>query len=115
MKIPSILLAFVFSSAPLAAHEGGYDARGVVTSVGPQELTIKTKRGEEKFVLTPETQFVKDGSPATAGDLKSSDRAVVHAKKRGERLEAFKVQFKSAGRPKKGQATWQGLRRRSDD
>jgi hypothetical protein len=53
------------------------------------------------FVLTSETQFVKDGSAATAEDLKASERVVVHAKKNAGRLEAVKVQFKSAARPKK--------------
>jgi len=101
MKVASMLLALALCSAPVAAHEGGHDARGVVTSVGPQELTIKTSHGEEKFVLTPETQFVRDGLPATAQDLKSSDRVVVHAKKKGGRLEAFKVQLRSPASPKK--------------
>src|SRR5712664_2978398 len=101
MKVASILLAFALCSTPVAAHEGGHDARGVVTSVGPQELSIKTNHGEETFVLTPETQFVKDGSPATAQDLKASERVVVHAKKNAGRLEAVKVQFKSPARPKK--------------
>jgi hypothetical protein len=35
---------------------------------------------------------VKDGSPATAQDVKAADRVVVHAKKAGS-FEAFKVQF----------------------
>ncbi len=40
-------------------------------------------------------------SSTTAQDLKASDRVVVHAKKKAGRLEAVKVQFKSAERPKK--------------
>jgi hypothetical protein len=100
MKVASMLLVSALCSTPVFAHEGGYDARGVVTSVAPQELIIKTNRGEEKFLLTPETQFVKDGLPAAVQDLKSSDRVVVHSKKKGGRLEAFKVQFKSAAKKK---------------
>ncbi len=94
----SILLASALFTIPLAAraHEGGHDARGVVTAVAAQELTIQTSHGEKKFVLTPETEFVKDGSPATAQDLKASDRAVVHARKKAGRIEAVKVQFSSA-------------------
>ena len=90
----SILLALALSM-PLAgrAHEGGHDVRGVIASVGADELTIKTSHGEEKFVLTPETEFVKNGAPATAQDLKQSDRAVVHGKKKAGRMEAIKVQF----------------------
>ena len=101
MKIASILLAFALGSAPVTAHEGGQHSRGVVTSVDPQQLTIKTSHGEEKFVLTSETEFVKGGSPATVQDVKPSDRVVVHAKKNAGRVEAVKVQFKSASAPKK--------------
>jgi len=94
----SILLAFALCTLPLAAraHEGGHDVRGVIVSVGTDELTIKTSHGEEKFVLTPETEFVKNGAPATAQDLKQSDRAVVHGKKKAGRMEAIKVQFSPA-------------------
>ena len=101
MKTSSILIAFALCSVPAFAHEGGHDARGVVTSVDAHELTLKTAQGEEKFILTPETQFVKDGSPATLQDLKASDRVVVHAKKKAGGFEAFKVQFRSAATPKK--------------
>jgi hypothetical protein len=101
MKVASTLLALALCSAPVAAHQGGHDTRGVVTSVSARELIIKTSHGEERFVLTAGTEFVKDGSPGTAQDLKASDRVVVHAKQSGEHMEAVKVQFKSAASPKK--------------
>lgn len=93
MKSRSILLASVVFATAAIAHEGGQDTRGVVTAVSAQELTVKTSHGEEKFVFTPKTQFVKDGSPATAEDVKAQDRVVVHAKKKAGGFEAFKVQF----------------------
>src|SRR5438094_9476735 len=99
MKVASMLLVSLLCAAPVLAHKGGYDARGVVISVAPQELVIKTNRAEEKFLLTPETQFVKDGSPAGLKDLKPSDRVVVHAKKKAGRLEAFMVQFRTRRAP----------------
>ena len=101
MKVRSILLAVALGSASVSAHEGGHDARGIVTAVSSHELTVKTNHGEEKFILTPDTEFVKDGSPATAQDLKASDRVVVHAKRKAGGFEAFKVQFRSAATPKK--------------
>jgi Domain of unknown function (DUF5666) len=99
MRIASILLVVAALAGPLRAHEGGHDVRGTVSAVGSGELTVKTSHGEQKFVLTPETEFVKDGSPASAEDLKPADRAVVHSKKRNGRFEAVKVQFRhgSAG------------------
>jgi len=96
MKMISILVAFCFYAAPLAAHEGGHDTRGVVVSASADELVVKTGHGEEKFAVTDKTQFVKDGSAATAQDLQASDRVVVHAKKEAGRLQAVKVQFKRA-------------------
>jgi hypothetical protein len=98
-----MLLAFALGAAPLAAsaHEGGHDARGVVTSVSAEELTIRTKQGEEKFALGRETEFVKGGAPATAQDLNVGGRVVVHAKNKSGRLEAIKVQLAPAPGPKK--------------
>ena len=99
----SIMLAFALGVVPVAAraHEGGHDVRGVVVSAGAQELTVKTSRGSEKFVVTADTEFVKDGAPATAQDLKASARVVVHAKRRSGRMEAVKVEFSSALSPRK--------------
>ncbi len=103
MKIASLLFALALWTASLAAfaHEGGHDARGVVTSVSADELTLKTQHGEEKFAVGKETEFVKDGAPASAQDLNVGSRAVVHAKHKNGRREAFKVQFASPPAPKK--------------
>ena len=92
-----IIVSLLWALAgPAGAHEGGHDVRGVVSAVSPQELTVKTNKGSEKFALTPETEFVKDGSPATAKDLEESDRVVVHAKKKAGRMEAIKVESATA-------------------
>ena len=103
MRSTLLALAFASWAVPLAAgaHEGGHDVRGIVVSIGREDLTVKTSHGSEKFVLTPETEFVKSGAPAAAGDLKASDRVVVHAKKKGSRMEAVKVEFAPAAGPKK--------------
>jgi Domain of unknown function (DUF5666) len=93
MRRASIALALALASAAAPAHEGGHDVRGVVTAVSGEELKVKTSRGEETFALTAGTEFVKDGKPATAQDLKPSQRVVVHSKKQHGRFEAIKVQF----------------------
>ena len=94
MRIASILLVVAAFAGPLRAHEGGHDVRGTVSAVGSGELTVKTSHGVQKFAVTPDTEFVKDGAPATADDLKPADRAVIHAKKRNGRFEAVKVEFR---------------------
>jgi hypothetical protein len=96
MRTRIIISLLLVLAGPLSAHQGGHDVRGVVTSVSAQEITVKTSKGSEKFVLTPETEFVKDGSPSGAQDLEQSDRAVVHAREKNGRMEAIKVQFSSA-------------------
>jgi hypothetical protein len=89
-----ILISLLSALAlPTAAHEGGHDVRGVVTSISATELTVKTSKGSERFVVTPRTEFVKDGSPSAAQDLHESDRVVVHAKKKNGQMEAIEVQF----------------------
>jgi len=81
----------------IRAHEGGAHASGVVSAVGDDELTITTHDGDKKtFVLTKDTTFVRDGAPASKGDLKVGARAVVHARQVGARLEATSVRFASA-------------------
>src|SRR5882724_7160716 len=99
MKLVSLLLAIALWTSSLAAsaHEGGHDERGIITAVSADELTIRTEQGaKKKFALREETEFLKDGAPATVRDLTVGSRAVVHAKDNNGRIEAFKVQFASA-------------------
>jgi hypothetical protein len=93
MKARIIVSLLSALALPAVAHEGGHDVRGVVTSVSDKELTVKTSKGSEHFVVTPQTRFVKDGSPSSAQDLHESDRAVVHGKKKNGQMEAIEVQF----------------------
>jgi hypothetical protein len=95
MKGRVIISLLSVLALPAAAHEGGHDVRGVVTSVSAQELTVRTKTGSERFVVTPQTEFVKDGSPSTMQETHESDRVVVHAKKKNGQMEAIKVQCAS--------------------
>ncbi|MCA1828974.1 MAG: DUF5666 domain-containing protein [Myxococcales bacterium] len=93
MKARTIISLLSALALPAAAHEGGHDVRGIVTSVSGQELTVNTKKGAERFVVTPQTEFVKNGSRSAARELHESDRVVVHAKKKNGQMEAIKVQF----------------------
>jgi hypothetical protein len=92
LRAASMALALGLTAA-VQAHEGGHDVRGVVSAVSADELTVKTSRDEERFALTADTEFVKNGKPAAARDLKPSQRVVVHSKKQNGRMEAIKVQL----------------------
>ena len=76
---------------------------GISAKVEPTGIETAVA-GQLRRVGIPRS-FRKLGNPVasstTAQDLKASDRVVVHAKKKAGRLEAVKVQFKSAERPKK--------------
>src|SRR5437763_15344098 len=103
MKSTLLVFAFAAWAIPLAsgAHEGGHDVRGVDVSVSGADLTVKTSHGSEKFVLTPETQFVKNGAPATAEHIQTSGRVGVHVKKKRGRVEEVKGELSAQPAPKK--------------
>ena len=87
----------VASSA--AAHEGGIDLRGSVKAVTPERLTVATAQGDRSFALTPETSYARGSAPARRQDLRPGERVVVHARERGDRLEAVQVRAGPGGSP----------------
>jgi hypothetical protein len=71
------------------AHEGGLDARGTVSGIDAERITLRTEHGtEQAFALTASTEFVKGRAPAVREDVAPGMRAVVHARRIGDRLEA---------------------------
>lgn len=71
------------------AHEGGLDARGTVIGIDAERITLRTERGtEQAFTLSASTEFVKGRAPAGREDVEPGMRAVVHARRSGDRLEA---------------------------
>jgi hypothetical protein len=57
--------------------------------------------GDRPQPLSAYTGLAALRDAATPQDLQASNRVVVHARKSAGRLEATKVQFKSAGKAKK--------------
>lgn len=88
--LASAAAALLVASAA-AAHEGGGDARGVIKAVTAERLTVETAKGEKSFALTPETSYATGSAPARREDLRPGERVVVHARERGDRLEAVEV------------------------
>ena len=84
------------------AHGDERHVLGTVTKIGADAITVSTGQGVEKLVsIVPSTKFLKAGSPATLKDLKIGDRVAVHAKPKGELLEATEVKIGSAKGPAK--------------
>ncbi len=97
---PIMAAAALCGSVVARAHEGGIDARGVVQALSDDGLTVRTKRGDETFALTPRTRFTAGSRPVTRAELRVGDRVVVHAKGDGDRPEA--VEVRSAARDADG-------------
>ncbi len=89
LRLVSVLVAWALWASTGHAHEGGIDARGTVSGIDDERITLKTDSGtEQAFALTANTEFVKGKAPAARGDVAPGMRAVVHARRAGDRLEA---------------------------
>jgi hypothetical protein len=76
------------------AHEGGKHFMGQVKSVDASSLTIvTTTKDTVTLKLLPTTKFLKSKQPASAQDLKTGERVVIHAKQDGESWDAEEVDF----------------------
>lgn len=66
---------------------------GVVVSVSPQKLVVKSEGHNVEIMLMPTTVFERSHRKATVKDLKSGDKVVVDITEAGEMLHANKVVF----------------------
>lgn len=115
MKVRSLtlLLSLAFLAAAAVAHGDLKHVRGTVEKTSADSVSVKTAGGasiEVKLVAT--TTFVmRSGGvdkPGKLADLAVGDRVVIHAKPKGDTLEAVEVRFSaapvtaaSAGKPKR--------------
>ncbi len=85
-------VALLSLAVPAAAHEGGLDARGVVVTASADRISVRVGDGKELvFALTPQTRVVVGGKIAKVTDLVPGQRAVVHGRRAGDRLEAVSI------------------------
>jgi hypothetical protein len=98
----AVLTLLLAVSAVALAHGNEKHILGTVTSISANSMTVETSAQQSVTVeFTERTKFEKNGSPATAKDLKVGDRVVIHADASGDRLVANEVHF---GATKKMQA-----------
>jgi hypothetical protein len=89
------------AAAPALGHERADRALGVVESVTAEQIVLKGRDGHPvSFAVTPETRFVRGGKPAKPGDVRVGERAVVHGKKAGARVEAVEVKLGAQAKEK---------------
>ena len=82
------------------AHGDEQHVMGTVTKITDTAITVEVapKQGETQKTsvsvnVISSTKFEKMGAAATIKDLKIGDRVVIHAAKKGEKLEAHVVKI----------------------
>lgn len=96
-----LALAVGFAGVPARAHEQGGRAMGVVESVTAERIVVKASDGHSvAFTVTKDTRFFQGEKPARPEDVRVGQRAVVHGKRSGERLEAVRVKLSSPAAPR---------------
>jgi len=91
------LFATLIMTAGLAwsalAHGGGEHVKGVVVSITPQALVVKSEGKDMELMLMPSTVYEKSRKKATLKELKVGDKVVVDVMESGEMMHANKVVF----------------------
>ncbi len=99
LRVVACLVAL--AGAPASAHEAGDHARGVVESVAPDRIVLKSSDGHAMaFTVTPETRFVRGEKPVQREDVRVGERAVVRAKRAGEATQATLIKLGAASASK---------------
>jgi hypothetical protein len=87
-----LVAAMGWSSA--LAHEGGLHARGVVKEASKERIVLTTTAGKLfTAAMSRGTRVVRSGQVVGVEEIRVGDRAVVHARQDGERLEATEVKL----------------------
>ena len=87
-----LVAALGWSSA--LAHEGGLHARGVVREVTKERIVLTTIEGKSFTAsMGPATRIQRGGKAVGVGEIHAGERAVVHARRDGDRLEATEVKL----------------------
>lgn len=97
-----VLVSFAFVGLAAVAHGDLKHVIGTVEKMTADSITVKTKTGSLVEVkLAAATMFVKNSggvkTPAKIADVAVGDRVVIHAKPKGDLLEAAEVEFAAAG------------------
>ena len=74
------LLCMTVMSSLCFAHGNEQHVMGTVIKVSDESVTVETKtKATVEVMITSDTKFSKNGTPAAPGDLHIGDRVVIHA------------------------------------
>jgi hypothetical protein len=89
-----LVLALAGPPAVARAHVAGERTMGVVDSVTSDRIVLKASDGHAlTFVVTPQTRFLRLEKPIRAEDVRVGERAVVHARRAGDSMQATRVKL----------------------
>lgn len=96
-----VLVSLAFIGMAAQGHGDFKHVIGTVEKTTADSITVKTKSGSLVEVkLVAATMFVKRSGgvdkPAKLADVAIGDRVVIHARPKGDTLEASEVQFAAA-------------------
>jgi hypothetical protein len=93
-RVTFLCLCILALATYAMAHGDEKHVMGTVTKVDAGTITVKTPNAGEKTVdIDGETKFMKGKSAATQQDVKVGDRVVIHAKAKGDKLQATEVRI----------------------
>ena len=92
------VLGVLFAPALAGAHEAGLHARGTIREIGPDHVVLAMTDGKEQtYALGQDTKFVRGEAPARREEVRAGERAVIHARRDGEKLHATEIRLGPAG------------------
>lgn len=80
------------AARPAPVRHGNVNASGVVAAVSADSLTLRTRDGEQTFLLRRDTRFFGNGLRMDRTDVKVNQRLAVEAGRNSDgKLEAFQL------------------------
>jgi hypothetical protein len=97
LKTLAALAALLPGSA--LAHGKGDHERGIVESIAPDRIVIRTSDGHTvPYAVSPETRFSVGSTHVQLGEVHVGQRAVVHGRRSGDALTAVEVKLAPPGK-----------------
>ena len=97
LKTLAALAALLPGSA--LAHGKGDHERGIVESIAPDRIVIRTSDGHTvPYAVSPETRFTVGSTPVGPDEVHVGQRAVVHGRRSGDVLSAVEVKLAPRGK-----------------
>jgi len=81
----------------MAAMFQGDRAFGRITAINGSQITLQNRQGEKVIAVSNDTQYLKDGQPATLHDLKVGDPVMAAGKETNGQFTADRVMTRSFG------------------